>query len=813
MPVQKREAVWSKENSLADFIPYTAQVDQNTVKTSAGDFLQVVRVDGFAHESADDQDIDICSDQLNQLFKNIAGPEVAIWTHIVRMEENTFPEGDFAPGFAADLNAKYRDHLDQTKMMVNKLYVTVVYRPNPVKVARLFSKFDKRPRQDQADDQLAALERINEIAAIVVQSLDHYSPHRLGCYHRQEQLYSEVLEFLAYLVNADWQPFPLPRAPLSHALPTSRPFFGREMFEIRTPTEEVFGAMLAIKEYPESTEPGLLNALLSSPFPMVLTQSFTFLTRPVAIEMLKRQQSRMINAGDLAESQIEAITDALDDLTAGRFVMGEHHLNLNVSASSPVGLKANLTAARAVLADCGMVIAREDLALEAAYWAQLPGNFRFRPRPAPITSRNLAGFASLHNYPSGRRQRNQWGPAVSLLKTSSGAPYYFNFHEPTDKLLREKKGSGKKEEPAAGGNDEQKALANTVIIGPSGSGKTVVQGFMMAQAQKFHPTMFIFDKDRGLEIFVRAMGGVYSPLQNGVATGFNPFQLEPTPQNILFLEAFTKKLIKSPSTDLTNQEEKEISDAVLGVMTGLQPASRRLSSLLAFMDQTNPEGAGARLRRWCAGGPLGWVFDNEQDRLDFSSRRMFGFDVTDFLEDAEIRTPIIMYLFHRMEKLIDGRRFMCFMDEFWKLLLDEQFEDLAQNKLKTIRKQNGFLVFGTQSAGEVLKSRISHSIIEQCATMVFMPNPKASEADYVGGFKLTHREYQIIREEMLPGSRRFLIKQGHSSVVAELNLQGFNDELAVISGTTENVGLVSKIIKLVGEDPADWLPLFHEQRR
>ncbi|MDY0270422.1 VirB4 family type IV secretion/conjugal transfer ATPase [Trichloromonas sp.] len=811
MPTQTRAAVWPKENSLADFIPYSAQVDRHTVKTSAGDYLQVVRVDGFAHESADDQDIDIHLDQLNQLFKNIAGPDVALWTHIVRMEENTFPDGEFDSGFASDLNGKYRAHLEKTRMMVNKLYLSVIYRPHPVQVTRLFAKLDKkRPAWELEDDQRAALERINEVAAIAVQSLDKYSPHRLGCYDRNGVLYSEVLEFLGYLVNADWQPFPLPRAPLAHALPTSRPFFGKDVFEVRTPTEEVFGAMLAIKEYPESTEPGLLNALLSSPFPMVLTQSFTFLSRPVALEMLKRQQARMINAGDLAESQIQAITDALDDITAGRYVMGEHHLTLNVFAPSPAALKNNLTAARAVLADCGMVIAREDLAMEAAYWAQLPGNFRFRPRPAPITSRNLAGFASLHNYPSGRRQRNQWGPAVTLLKTSSGAPYYFNFHEPTDKVLREKKEDrGRAGEES--GKDEQKALANTVIIGPSGSGKTVVQGFMMAQSQKFKPTMFIFDKDRGLEIFVRAMSGVYSPLENGVPTGFNPFQLPATPQNILFLEALVKKLISGGSIGV--QEEKEISDAVRGVMTGLQPAGRRLSSLLAFMDQTNPEGAGARLRRWCAGGPLGWVFDNEADNLDFTGRRMFGFDVTAFLDDAEIRTPIIMYLFHRMESLIDGRRFICFMDEFWKLLLDEQFEDLAQNKLKVIRKQNGFLVFGTQSAADVLKSKISHSIIEQCATMIFMPNPKAGIKDYVDGFKLTNREFQIIREEMLPGSRRFLIKQGHSSVVAELNLQGFDNELAVISGTTDNVGLVSKITERVGDDPAVWLPLFHAQRR
>ena len=65
---------------------------------------------------------------------------------------------------------------------------------------------------------------------------------------------------------------------------------------------------------------------------------------------------------------------------------------------------------------------------------------------------------------------------------------------------------------------------------------------------------------------------------------------------------------------------------------------------------------------------------------------------------------------------IDGRRLIIFMDEFWKLLEDEYFEDLVQNKLKTIRKQNGFLVMFTQSPRDALRSKISHSLVEQTAT-------------------------------------------------------------------------------------------------
>jgi type IV secretion system protein VirB4 len=59
----------------------------------------------------------------------------------------------------------------------------------------------------------------------------------------------------------------------------------------------------------------------------------------------------------------------------------------------------------------------------------------------------------------------------------------------------------------------------------------VLIGFLVCMLTKAHTTQVLFDKDRGLEILVRALGGRYLPLKNGVPTGMNPLQLEPTPGN------------------------------------------------------------------------------------------------------------------------------------------------------------------------------------------------------------------------------------------------------------------------------------------
>ena len=83
--------------------------------------------------------------------------------------------------------------------------------------------------------------------------------------------------------------------------------------------------------------------------------------------------------------------------------------------------------------------------------------------------------------------------------------------------------------------------------------------------------------------------------------------------------------------------------------------------------------------------------------------------------------------------------------------------------------------------------------------------------------KLTAREFELVARELTPESRRFLIKQGHASVVAELNLSGFDDELAILSGRTANVRLAEKIREehdqIEDSSGAGWIAAFHQRRR
>ena len=168
------------------------------------------------------------------------------------------------------------------------------------------------------------------------------------------------------------------------------------------------------------------------------------------------------------------------------------------------------------------------------------------------------------------------------------------------------------------------------------------------------------------------------------------------------------------------------------------------------------------------------------------------------------------YLLHVISQLLGTRRLVCFMDEFQALLADPAFAGFADKSLPTWRKLDGVMFMATQSPRKVIESPIARSVIEQTPTKIYLPNNEATREDFIEGFGLTAREYKLIKEQLEPGSRCFLVKQGRHSVVCQLDLKGFSRELAVISGRSSTVEIMNRIVSEHGSVPKDWLPPFYD---
>ena len=769
----------TREQPAGAHLPYARHVDDITIETRDGLLMQTIRLGGLLFETADADELNYRAELRDAMLQAIGTSRFAIYHHLIRRRAEIAPGGSFPDAFSERLDARWRERLEGRELFVNELFLTLVRRPLQGRVGILDRMRGRVARVSKRDAARSEGERraLDGAREGLMAALGSYDPRILSVYAQTDGFRSEPLEFLSYLYNGEMRPVVLPHGDIGGHLPFRRTSFGQDTVELAPagPYPRRFTAMVSIKDYPSQTMPGMFDELHRLPFALTVSQSMAFVERGPALSRMNLALRRMRSAEDEALSLRTELADAKDDVAAGRAAFGEHHTTIAIHADDLVRLDTQVAEVIALLADLGINAVREDIALEPAFWAQFPGNFRYIGRRGLISTRNFAGFASLHNFPVGRAQGNHWGEAVTLFETTAAGPYFFNFHQ----------------------ND----LGNFTIIGPSGSGKTVVLNFLLAQARRFAPRIIFFDKDRGAELFIRAIGGAYDRLRPGLPSGLNPLHLADTAGNRQFLIEWLTLL----AGGVDSAELDQLRDAIEANF--LQPRPRRrlrhLVELLRGHARPTADDLHARLRPWWGTGERAWLFDNEDDRTDLSAETV-GFDMTAILDDPATRTPALLYFFHRVEERLDGTPAIIVVDEGWKALDDDVFVRRIKDWEKTIRKRNGIVGFATQSAQDALESRIASAIIEQAATQIFMVNPRARAEDYMNGFGLSRHEFDLVRT--LPDSAHcFLIRHGNESVVARLDLSGEKDLITILSGRESTVRLFDELVDRTGPDPAHWM--------
>jgi type IV secretion system protein VirB4 len=777
------------EKPMASHIPYLRHVSDTVIALDNGSLCTILKLDGLFFQTEDQAELNMRSYVQNMMIRALASSRYSLWSTVIRRQVSPEIGGRFTNDFCRELDRRYMAQLGAKRMFVNELYFTIVRSAmrGPLGFVDKLSGKMKSTGGNASDQEM--VKELEEVAHNVLNDLQKYGAKPLGIVHRNGEPYSEPCEFIQKLLSGG-QPreMRLPRMAIKSYAGSRRLHFGKRALQVQgaTSAEDRFGAVLAIKEYPPFSGPGMLDGLLQVNHEFILTQSFTLVDKPIAQERISRLQ-RQIAASDEAGSVVETDIDfALNSLVNQEAVFGNHHLTLLVLTRRQDLLDKAIAELGSRLTDMNINWLREDMCMEAGFWAQLPGNHAYIARNSLMSSANFSGFSSLHNFAHGQTANLHWKTPICVLETTSQTPYYFNFH--------------------------RRDIGHFLVTGPTGSGKTVFMASLLAQAFRVEPEpkAVFFDKDRGAEIFIRAVGGSYEILEPGTLTGFNPLQVENNATNRDFLVRLLKAMLrKDANASFSQIDEDTLASAVFRLMK--EPSEHRtlanLAPLLMGQSRADENDLYARLRPWIEDGDKAWLFNAGKDTLSFSGRRIFGFDMTSVLDNPDIRTPLLMYLYHRLDELLTGDPVMLFMDEGWKLLQDATFANYIVDKMKTIRKLNGIVGFGTQSAADIAKAPQSHTLIEQSATNIHFPNPRADQESYITRFGLTAKEFAFIRETP-PEKRTFLIKHGNDSVIARLDLSAMPDLVKVLSGRKETVEECAALRAQYGDDPKDWLPHF-----
>jgi len=744
------------ESALSEHMPYLTYVDDQIMMLKQGDLMATLRLDGINPMTSEDGDLDALKRAVSAIV-SLTGNTFGFYVHRIAVPQRFDLRPVEGNGFAAEIDQLWQDHIRGLGPKKLRLYLSVIRRPNLGARLPILRRLATR---NYLRDRLKRAQQLNEVVSFFAEALAAAKPVRLTRQGGEWLGYLGALNSGTFAPIAEGADFTTLAAQASHC----RAIFDGDRLTIR---DEVtgdlrYGAMFAVKTYPAITDVTMFDAL-DLPIDVVLTNSFSPIPNNIMLENIQRTVRQMRAADDAAVSLRDQLTDAADDMESGRIAFGNHHLSIAIYAGSKDLLEQGVAQVKRIGQEAALVLIRENMALKATYFAQHPGNFSYRARKTPISSVNFADFAALHGTVEGRLpEQSPWAENVTVLPSVGSSGYRFNFHEAGDPA----------KEPTAG---------HAIVLGTMGTGKTVTTAFLAAQTQRVGARLFFFDKDQGLEMAVRALGGTYNQIRAGVPTGLNPLATETDARGRAWLADWLSTLL-SRTGPLNGEQARHLQTAIRQNAEA-HPSLRNFSGFeQLFRSLDDGDELQSRVAEWTPTGRFGWVFGESDPGRDLNVKGdIIGFDMTEILDMETERTATLAYIFRQIERVVEDRRpTIIVLDEAWKLLNDAYFGARLENWLVTLRKMNCVAVMMTQLPSQLEHSQVGKTIVETVTTQVLFPNPKARAADY-GFLRLNEKEAELLVQPTI-GTRAALVRSGGESVFINADLSALGPLLPILGG-------------------------------
>jgi type IV secretion system protein VirB4 len=736
---------------------------------------------------------------VNQLALQTTHPRLQWWQHFTRCSNPYIPPlQPCTTWWAQSFDAAVAEHC-MGGLYRNDLFFTLLLRPRQdiaATLLRLKSTVFQRGRLSIPSATAIFLEEFEDIVSKTINAFAHLGVKRLGFRDEDGVWFSEMWEAHHLIANGFFRPIPLASGTerAGRQIFPVRPIFGHRDFQLLTEGFENWGAILGLINYPGRTHPLMWEKLGSANFDFTGTNSVLFTSTQKAINRLDFKQ-KQFDATQDARSQSRQLSDRKDDLQSSLTVHGTHHFSLTVRARSQAQLDNSVWKAEELIGKAGATIGRYDSkALMAAFYAQVPGNARWRVRRGGVPLINFASFAALNNVPTGT-PTSRWGGPFFYLRTSANTAVPYHVHVTGDPNL-----------PA-------EDVASWTTTGGMGSGKTAHNARKMVAGQRVGARSIVFDKDCGVAPTVLACDGEYFVLASGVESGVAPLKgLKGTPEDVVFLHQFLLGLIESDGHGSIETADDEALGDQIGFQMTLPVELRAIDGIWPLLGS----GAGARLRKWSRSGRLGWAFDGHHDRINMQAG-MLGFDTTDLQKNALVCEPMLAYLFYRIQGIVYQKKpLLISLEECWQTIGkaettgsvtdNKRFVGLFNDQSKTIRKNEGAIGLITQSPSDLLASAMVRSIQQNMPTKEFFGDREAQWVDLVDGFSLTPKEFHIVKM-VLPSMRHaMLIKRTGQSFIARNDMSGIASKVTVLSGRRSTYDLCRALQEKYGGESKLWVP-------
>lgn len=751
----------NSEQMLAKYLPYIAPVGDDVLMLRDGDVMASFAVTGIEATTTDEDVVREVATAMSDIVAQ-ARPDVAFYVHRISNPADPSMPAVEGEGFAAAVDREWQGELESMGLRERRIMVTVTVRPTAL--SGLWNKISGGSKKDLVSMREKRIARLNEVTNHLMGALRAAQPRRLTVSG------GEWLGMLQTCSSGMYRPLTPGHEfrPLADLMATSRVDFRGDTFVVfgNDADEMRYGAIFTFKKYPTDTWAGFFDGL-DLPCDTVVTHSFTPIEHVDALARVQKTFRQMGATDDAAVTLREQLRDAGDQLASGYISFGNHQASIMAVARTEKELDEIAARIRSAGQRTGGVIVREDVGARSAFFAQHPGNYNLRARASMISSVNFADFTALHANGRGLPMGSEpWGAPITTFPTLGHEPYRFNFH--------------------LGGQPGERTIGHSLIIGRTGSGKTAAAAFSMAQAQRIlengrKPRIIAFDKDRGLEMPLRALGGSYSAVRMGEQTGFNPFRAEADVRGTAWLTDWLGALV-APDGGKLSPAQLEALAQMTQSNADSDPYLQTLAHFRSQLRSIDDDGdLHTRMAQWDEDGQYSWLFGGTgEDPLNFAND-VTGFDVTEILDIPTVRTAWLSYVFRRIERTVeDGRPTLVVLDEAWKLLDDEYFQQRLKDWMLTMRKKNVAVVMLTQRVSHIAESKAGSSILESTATTVVFPSSR-NTVDELAPLSPSDGEQAFLMSSGA-GNRFALIRSGDSSVFVDMDLSGLGPLIKALVG-------------------------------
>lgn len=432
-----------------------------------------------------------------------------------------------------------------------------------------------------------------------------------------------------------------------------------------------------------------------------------------------------------AMQMVEDADDAKLGVADYQFMVGHYTASVVLLDEDEALLKKYAKVLISELTARGFLVREETLNTLEAWQGTLPANSWCNPRQALLNTKSLAHLTSLHSVWAGYETcpcplYPPNSPPLLICTTDGSTPFRLNLHE-----------------------DD---LGHTLLFGPTGSGKSTLLGLIVAQFARY-PDNFriVFDKVNSMYPLTTACGGKHYEIGDD-SMRFAPFQFlhESDLEFSWALDWLETLYTLQTNENITPALSGHLSTA-LQIIRGAPQESR--SMLDFYFALSGNEALQDCFKYYCYQvddyqGPCGKTWEASHDSFELSS--FMTFELENIMQKGEKQLlPVLLYLFHLVERNFKGQPSMIVLDEAWIMLGHEVFREKIREWLKVLRKANCAVVLATQSLSDASRSGIMDVLAESCPTKIFLANFAAEQEiqreQYVA-LGLNERQIQIIHD-------------------------------------------------------------------